>query len=264
MRLLLNNTVLAGSFRLWILSCALAGTILFADKTNADTLTVAVASNFAETLQLLATEFERNSSHRLRLVRGSSGRHFAQLINGAPFDVFFSADTERPGRLLDELGLPADRLHSYALGQLVVWGPGIESEQATQRKLETGDFASLAIANPRLAPYGQAALESLQSMGLWSALEDQPGKVVRGENVAQTFQFVATENAELGFVALSQVLSTDQAVYWRVPEQFYQPILQQLVVLRESAASLALIRFLESSQAQEIMLQAGYGLPVID
>ena|GEM_PF-83701 len=266
--LLYKKSADAGRCRSWALSCAFLCAFLCAllrpGIIKADTLTVAVASNFAETLQQLAAEFERNSSHQVRLVRGSSGRHFAQIINGAPFDLFLSADAERPRLLLEELQLPVERLHSYAMGKLVLWGTEFESAALTQRALESGKFNTLAMANPRLAPYGQAALESLQAMGIWNALENQAGRVVRGENVAQAFQFVATGNAELGFVALSQVLSSGERAYWLVPEQYYQPIVQQLIVLRENDASLALMRFLESDRAQEIIIHAGYGLSDID
>lgn len=228
---------------------------------TADTLTVAVASNFAETLEQLATEFERDSPHRLRLVRGSSGRHFAQIVNGAPFDLFFSADAERPRRLLSELGYSADRLYSYATGRLVLWGSELESAASAPQMLHSGAFDSIAIANPRLAPYGQAALESLEAMDLKRLLDERPGKVVRGENVAQAYQFVTSGNADLGFVALSQVLHAGASNYWIVPENYYQPILQQLLVLRESDASKELIRWLASDKARLIIEQAGYGLP---
>ena len=263
MSLLINNPAGTGICRTWTFSCALIG-VLLSGIIKADTLTVAVASNFAETLEQLVIEFERDSSHQVRLVRGSSGRHYAQIINGAPFDLFFSADAERPTRVLGELGLPADRLYSYALGKLVLWGSDLESAAAAQNQLESGNFETLAIANPRLAPYGQAALECLQAVGLGNLIERQPGLVVRGENVAQAYQFVATGNADLGFVALSQVLSASESVYWLVPEAFYQPIVQKLIVLRKTDASLALIRFLQSNQARQIIRQAGYDLPELN
>jgi len=247
----------------------LAGVILtilltsVAPLLRADTLTVAVASNFAETLEALVSEFERHSPHRITLVRGSSGRHYAQIINGAPFDLFFSADSERPEALRQALNLPSGRVRSYALGRLVLIGANSQPDAVLRERLKGNEFNVLAIANPRLAPYGQAAVETLQALGLWAALEKQPGRLVRGENVAQAYQFVATGNADLGFVALSQVLGTDIAAYWLIPDEFYAPIDQQLVILRDSEASLALVDFLTGEAASSIIAEAGYALPDI-
>lgn len=244
----------------WILS----GLLCFSEAATAATLTVAVASNFAETLEQLATEFEGQSSHRIVIARGSSGRHFAQILNGAPFDVFFSADAERPARLRRELGLPDENLRSYALGRLVLWGPGSEAAAAVRRRLESDSFNSLAIANPRLAPYGQAAAEALRALGIWNRLASQRGRLIRGENVAQAYQFVATGNADLGFVALSQVLSAEEGGFWELPQSLYQPIVQRLLVLQESTATQDLLQFLASDRARAIIRQAGYDVPPKD
>ncbi|MCP5346223.1 MAG: molybdate ABC transporter substrate-binding protein [Pseudomonadales bacterium] len=240
----------------------LAGMLLLsAPQSRADTLTVAVAANFAETLETLVAQFEKTSPHRVRLVRGSSGRHFAQIVNGAPFELFFSADASRPAELVARLGLPADRLRTYARGRLVLWGPGQGSAEQVEQSLRDGTFKTLAIANPRLAPYGQAAVETLQALGLGDLLENGTGRVVRGENVAQTYQYVATGNAELGFVAQSQVLAAGNSAWWLVPESLYQPIIQQLVVLQDSPAGRELLDFLATPQAAAQIEAAGYGLP---
>ncbi len=244
-----------------VISSFLVSCLLFSHAATAATLTVAVASNFAETLELLATEFEIQSTHELILVRGSSGRHFSQIINGAPYDVFFSADSDRPLRLQQRLELPPDRLYSYAHGKLVLWGAQDGSAIDAQRKLETDSFKTLAIANPRLAPYGRAAVESLQAMGIWTILDSERGRLVRGENIAQAYQFVATGNAEIGFVALSQVLSAGDDGYWVVPQALYRPIVQQLLILRDTAETRDLVQFLASDRARSIIRQSGYDLP---
>jgi molybdate transport system substrate-binding protein len=147
------------------------------------------------------------------------------------------------------------------VGKLVLWGPGSETAAAVRRKLESGSFNALAMANPRLAPYGQAAVESLRTMGLLNGLESRRGRLVRGENVAQAYQFVATGNADLGFVSLSQVRSAGEGHYWELPQSLYRPIVQQLLVLQESAATRALLQFLASDRARSIIRQAGYDIP---
>lgn len=233
----------------------------FTLPVRADTLTVAVASNFAETLATLAARFEQQSGHQIRIVRGSSGRHYAQIVNGAPFDLFFSADARRPGELVSRLALPNDRLQTYALGRLVVWALADKGGEAVQARLTALQFATLAMANPRLAPYGQAAEEALQALGLADRIAAGPIRLVRGENVAQAYQYVATGNAQLGFVALSQVLAAGGGAYWVVPEQLYQPIVQQLVLLRDSAAGRDFLTYLASPAARSLIESAGYGLP---
>ncbi len=244
-------------------ACLLAALLMLAlaPASRADTLTVAVAANFAETLDRLVVDFEKSSSHRVRVVRGSSGRHFAQIVNGAPFDLFFSADARRPAELVERLSLPASRLRSYALGRLVLWAPAAASSEVVERILKSRDFQTLAIANPRLAPYGQAAVETLQSLGLNEVLQPGVGQLVRGENVAQTYQFVATGNAQIGFVALSQVLAAGNRGYWLVPDSHYQPIVQQLVILRDTRAGRELLDFLATPAARSRIEEAGYGLP---
>jgi len=234
--------------------------LLFGNRVAAETITVAVAANFADTLEVLAAEFEQRSGHQVRLVRGSSGRHFAQIVAGAPFDLFLSADAERPLELIERLQLPADRVKTYANGRLVLWSSSDSSSEFLLNQLNSLDFRILAIANPRLAPYGQAAMEVLRALHLDEALDATSGRLVRGESVAQAFQYVATGNADLGFVALSQVLAAERGSYWLVPEELYQPIVQQLVILTERAPVAQLLSFLDSPPARQIIEEAGYRL----
>ena len=228
-------------------------------QIHADTLTVAVASNFAETLEAIAEEFERDQSHKLILVRGSSGRHFAQVVNGAPFDLFFSADSTRVQRLVTDGVVPKERVRPYAIGQLALWAPGMDLAANIEAKLKSIGFNRLSIANPRLAPYGQAANEVLESLGLTGVIEAQ--KIITGENVAQAFQFVASGNVEMGFVALSQVIVDRENQYWKVPQELYRPITQELAVIKESVASKAFLDYLDGTKARNIILQHGYRLP---
>ncbi len=226
---------------------------------RADTINVAVASNFATTMERVKQDFEAHSVHSISLIRGSSGRHFAQITNGAPFDLFLSADVERP-RQLELAGLVSrENRVGYAVGQLVLWGRGRGSRVTAQSLQDSSRINRIAIANPRLAPYGLAALETLRSLGLWTELET---KLVRGENVNQAFQFVYTGNAELGFVALSQVLAVpDSGSFWRVPAAYYQPIRQEMVLLSDSAAARELFDYLQSESMLSILQSMGYLKP---
>lgn len=228
-------------------------------KIQADTLTVAVAANFAETLESIVAGFEQAHPHSVVLVRGSSGRHYAQIVNGAPFDLFFSADSVRVQQLVvDQLVSPGQTM-TYAIGQLVLWSPASEPGTDIALQLQGARFKRLSMANPRLAPYGQAALEVLQGLDLTGVIKTQ--QIVRGVNVAQAYQFIATGNAELGFVALSQVVQEPLSQYWRVPQGLYTPIKQELAVLKDSIASKAFLDYLASSEARALILLQGYQLP---
>jgi molybdate transport system substrate-binding protein len=227
---------------------------------HADTLTVAVASNFAETFDEIADAFAAETGHSVRVVRGSSGRHFAQIVNGAPFDLFLSADSARPAELIEALQLPATRLHTYAFGRLALWAGGRDLPDDPIAALRAGQYAILAIANPRLAPYGQAALETLASLAI--DIQARPARqLVRGENIAQAYQFVFSGNADLGFVALSQVIQSPVTDYWIVPEELHAPIAQQLVILNDSPAVQALVAVLAGAKGRAMIQRDGYGLP---
>ena len=170
----------------------------------AETLNVAVASNFVAAMQHIKRAFEGNSAHELRIIRGSSGKHYAQITNGAPFDVFLSADQGRPRRLVEEGLAEESGLSTYALGQLALWSRKKDLELDRDYLSNTSNYRVIAIANPRLAPYGQAAAELFSSLGVESLVS---GRLVMGENIAQAFQFAFSGNADLGLVAYSQTES---------------------------------------------------------
>jgi molybdate transport system substrate-binding protein len=241
---------------LWALAAA-----AFTFPVAADEIRVAVASNFAGAAREIASRFEQESGHRVVIASGATGKHFAQITHGAPFEVFLAADAQRP-ELLESSGiaLPGSRF-TYAVGELVLWSPRPGYVDPDGRVLETGDFRHLAIANPKLAPYGRAAREVLMAAGLWEAL--QP-RLVRGENIAQAFQFVGSGNAQLGFVARAQVQRPGRATggsWWKVPQSLYAPIVQQAVLLVDDATARAFADFLRSAEARQIIRDFGYGLP---
>lgn len=237
---------------------------LLGGAAHAHTATVAVASNFAAAGEALARRFEAQSGHRLTLSFGATGKHYAQIVNGAPFDLFLAADVERPRRLEAEgHGVPGTR-RSYAVGRLALWSPDPGRVDAQGRVLVEGRFRHLAMANPRLAPYGRAARQVLEAAGLWEALQ---GRLVRGENIGQAYQFVASGNADLGFVAYAQVLRPDGRVegsVWLPPAQWYRPIEQQAILLRHGADNPAARDFLDyllGPAGQALIQRYGYAVP---
>ncbi len=240
---------------------------LFPRVSLADELRVAVASNFYSTIKVIAEQFElktTNSSgqqHKVILIPGSSGKHYAQIINGAPFDIFFSADTERARLLEQSERTESGTRFTYALGKLILWSSMDNYVDLKGEVLKSKDFRYLAIANPKLAPYGKAAEEVLKSLNIWT---DLGGRIVRGENIAQTFQFVSSGNAKLGFVAHSQIKSSDLSIsgsFWEVPQSIYRPIEQQAVLLRDSALAREFLSFVNSTESLSIIYESGYGLP---
>ena len=232
-------------------------------SVRADSVIVAVASNFVQTLDELSARFEQASGHDVVLVSGATGQLYAQIVNGAPYDVFLAADQERP-RLLAEAGLgePAT-LTTYALGHLALWSrdPTLVGPD-TLGRLNEIPFRWLALAEPKIAPYGAAAFEVIDKLGLESAIDD---RIVKGQNIAQTFAMVETRNAELGFVALAQAIAyRGAASYERVPDDLYTPVRQDLIILsraRENLAARAFVLFLESAEAARIIEALGYGHP---
>lgn len=232
---------------------------------DADEVRVAVAANFAQTLTALAEAFTAATGHRVLASTASTGKHYAQIRNGAPFEVFLAADAERPARLEAEgLSVPGTRF-TYAVGRLVLWSPRPGYVDADGAVLNQEAFRHLAIANPKTAPYGDAARQVLTHLGLWDSLQ---ARLVRGENVGQAFQFIASGNAELGFVALAQIQYPGSPVdgsRWLPPADWYAPLLQQAVLLprgRDHAAARALLAFLRGSPvARQIIEAHGYALP---
>jgi len=230
-------------------------------SSQAAEVTVAVASNFTGPMRKIAQNFEAETGHKVRLSLGSTGGFYAQIKNGGPFQVFLSADSETPIKLEKEgLGLPGSRF-TYAIGKLVLWSRQPELVDQQGSILKVGKFQKLAIANPKLAPYGSAAIETLHNLGLLNELRP---KFVQGENINQTFQFVETENAQIGFVAMSQILEQGKLVRgsaWVVPAHLYTPIQQDAILLSSgqgNPAALALMAYLKSPKAKSIMIDHGY------
>ena len=241
--------------RLWLLIPLLG----VAAESAADEITVAVATNFAGAMNALVERFEATSGHDVLVSSGSTGGHYAQIKNGAPFEAFFAADTERP-RLLEAEGLavPGSRF-LYAVGRVALWSARANYVDADGRVLEVGDFRHLAIANPELAPYGAAARDVLTARALWDRL--QP-RLAMGQDIGQAYGFVQTGNAELGFVAWAQLKQPGREIagsYWLVPESLHRPIEQEAVLLRDVPAARALLEFMKSSEAREIIRGYGYG-----
>jgi molybdate transport system substrate-binding protein len=236
-----------------------------ADETSAavEPLQIAVAANFQACLREIVADYTDQGGSPAVVIVGSTGRHFAQIRNGAPFDLFFAADEIRP-RLLEESGhaVPGSRF-TYAFGRLVLWAPDIESTSGTKATdvLATGAFDHLAIANPRLAPYGLAARQMLKSLGLWETLSD---RLVTGQTVGQAWQFVASGSAEAGLLAASQTASLeDSAGIYPVSDHLYESIVQQAVLLKRAAdnpAARDFLSFVKSPAAGALIRAAGYGI----
>lgn len=222
---------------------------------------VAVASNFTAPIREIAARFEKSSGCRVTLAFGSTGKHYAQIVNGAPFDVFFAADAERPRRLEVEGVAVAGSRFTYAVGRLALWSPAEGFVDPEGKVLAAGGYDHLAIANPRLAPYGAAAQEVLEALGLWEELQ---GRLVRGENISQAHQFVSSGSAALGFVALSQVRPPGEPAAgscWLIPPSLYRPIEQQAVLLNDMPAARAFLDFVRGGEAREIIRSYGYDIP---
>jgi molybdate transport system substrate-binding protein len=243
----------------------LAGLVLAVSSlsTQAAEVQVAVAANFTAPMQKIAAEFEKDTGHKALLAFGATGKFYAQIKNGAPFQVFLAADDKTPARLEAEGDTVPGSRFTYAIGTLVLWSaqPGMVDDQGDV--LKKGQFKHLAMTNPKTAPYGAAAVAVLTKMGLLDAIEP---KFVTGENVSQTYQFIATGNAELGFVALSQVMMDGKLTggsAWIVPSNLHQPIRQDAVVLasgKDQPAAKALVEYLKGDKAAAIIKSYGYAL----
>ncbi|WP_349741359.1 molybdate ABC transporter substrate-binding protein [Roseateles cavernae] len=238
--------------------------IVLLGRTHAAEVQVAVAANFSAPMQKIAQAFEQDTGHQARLAFGSTGKFYAQIRNGAPFQLLLAADDTTPARLVAEgLGL-ADSRFSYATGRLVLWSrqPGLVDAQGAVLR-NAGGFERIALADPKLAPYGAAAVQALGKLGLLEALTP---KFVQGESIAQTYQFIATENAVLGFVALSQVQVDGriaQGSAWLVPAELHEPIRQDALLLKAglgNPAAVALLQYLRGDKARAIIRAYGYEL----
>ncbi len=227
----------------------------------ADELRVAVASNFHAPMNDIAERFSASTGHPVLISAGATGKHYAQIVNGAPFDLFFAADAERPQRLEAEGHALAGSRFTYAVGRLVLWSPDPDLVEPGGAVLNSGEFRFLAIANPALAPYGSAARQVLEGLGAWDTLE---GRLVRGENIGQAYQFVRSGNADLGLVAASQLsgMKGDRpGSSWPVPGEMHGPIVQQAVVLRESGLARDFAAFVRSEPVLRLIEEYGYLRP---
>ena len=242
-------------------SALLGGVLAFTScVSRTETVGVAVAANFAQPAREIAELFDQATGYDTVLSFGSTGQLFAQITQDAPFEVFLAADRQAPVRTITAgLGIE-DSVFTYAIGRIVLFSVNLDLT-AGEDVLRRGSFARIAIANPVTAPYGMAALEVMESLGVYAALS---GKIVRGNNIAQTFQFVETGNAELGFVAGSQVAGRNTPSVWVVPDNLYSPILQDAVLLRrggENPGARAFVDFLKSAEAIRVIEKYGYQVP---
>lgn len=224
---------------------------------------VAVAANFAGPMKVLAADFEKATGHKAALASGATGKFYAQIQSGAPFDVFLAADDETPAKLDKEGACVPGSRFTYATGKLVLWSARPDLVDAKGEVLKSGQFAHIALAAPKLAPYGAAAVETMTRLGVLARLEP---KFVQGESIGQTFGFVSSGNAELGFVALSQVWENGKlksGSAWIVPAELHSPIRQDAVLLargKDNAAAVALMAFLKSDAAKAVIRSFGYDL----
>ena len=228
---------------------------------SAATVQVAVASNFMEPAKEIAAAFTAKTGHQATLSFGPSGQFYTQIIHGAPFEVFLSADKERPQQA-EKDGFSVNGMRfTYAVGRLTLYSARPGFVDANGKVLAHGDFEHLAIADPAIAPYGLAAVESLGKLGLYDRLKPE---IVQGSSIVQTFQFVQTGAAEVGFVALSQVINRTDGSRWVVPARLHSPIDQQAVLLKTGAnnpAAKAFMTFLKSQTARAIIRRYGYETP---
>jgi molybdate transport system substrate-binding protein len=241
------------SFGLFILAFVSLG----CSVAQAGTTHLAVAANFTEAAKEIVTVFKMKTGHDVVVSFGSSGQLVAQITQGAPFKIFLSADDERPKKLVDDGFAVADTRFTYAIGKLVLWSADARfvTGEAT---LRANAFAKIAIANPAAAPYGLAALDVLKALQIEATVRP---KIVMGQSIAQTFQFIETGNAELGFVALSQLAGYDKGSRWLVPQELYAPIRQDAVLLKTGMGdevSLSFLAFLRGPEARAIIEKFGY------
>lgn len=244
-----------------IMSFIAAALTVTSATARAGEVTVAVAANFAEPARDIAEAYTRSSGHKVTVSIGSSGAFAAQIMQRAPFEIFLSADADRPMQL-EKAGLtvPGSRV-TYAIGRLVLYSAHPDLADAGAETLRTARFGKLAIADPRLAPYGTAAMQTMTRLGLYSRLAP---RIVKGSSIAQTFQFTASGIADLGFVALSQVVTVKGGSRWLVPDRYHKPIAQQAVLLKTGArdpAAVGFMRFLKSATARGIITRYGYRAP---
>lgn len=229
---------------------------------SAAEISVAVAANFTDATRDIVPLFEKATGHKVKVSFGSTGKLYSQIENGAPFEVFLAADSKRPKKAeIEDLAVKGTRF-TYAMGKLALWSPEEKRFNDAEAYLKKASFAHVAIANPKTAPYGLAAQQVMEKLGVWETLQ---GKIVRGDSISQTFQFAASGNAAVGFVALSQVTAwkKTKGTTWNIPQSYYAPIEQQAVLLKSgesNPAARAFLDFLKGSKARKVISSYGYGV----
>jgi molybdate transport system substrate-binding protein len=232
-------------------------------SAQADEVQVAVAANFTAPIQAIAADFEKDTGHKLVTSFGATGQFYTQIKNGAPFEVFLSADDTTPGKLEKEGETVKGSRFTYAIGTLALWSAKEGYVDAKGEVLKMNEYKHLSIANPKTAPYGLAATQALAKQGLTDKVKD---KIVEGQNITQAFQFVSTGNAELGFVALSQIYKDGKVTSgsaWIVPAELHDPIKQDAVILnkgKDNPAAKALVDYLKGPKAAAVIQSYGYQL----
>lgn len=232
-------------------------------SVQADEVQVAVAANFTGPMQVISALFERDTGHKASLAFGATGKFYAQITNGAPFEILLSADDETPAKLVKEGYGVAGTPFTYAIGKLVLWSADPKLVDAKGAILKKGGFKHLSLANPKAAPYGAAGLQVMTKLGVADSIKPL---IVQGENISQTHQFISTGAAELGFVAYSQVIKNGQigsGSGWIVPANLYDPIRQDAVILakgKDKPAAIALMNYLKGEKAQAVIKSFGYEL----
>jgi len=246
-------------FRLLLAILILTPLVCNGANSNVE-LRIATAANFYPTLLKIKRSFEAITNHKLTIIRGSSGKLYAQIMQGAPYDIFFSADTARPDKLIKQgKTRDIDKNNTsliYALGRLVLWRPDADSSQQLREQLTKGDFKKLAIANPKTAPYGKASIQALKAMELY---EEVKPKLVFGENISQTLQFVQAGAAGLGLVARSYVIND---IHWEIDSYLHKPVNQKVVILKQTRhlnIAREFLQFIQSPAMQKIITMDGYG-----
>lgn len=237
---------------------------LMSSPVRAGEISVAVASNFAAPMARIAALFQKESGHTVKVSLGASGKLYAQIKGGAPFDAFLSADEELPRLLMQEGSAVGGSRFVYATGRLVLWSAQPDLVDEKGAVLTKGNFNTLAIANPRLSPYGVAAKETLGKLTMWNAIQE---KLRKGEDVTQTYQLAAAEKTDLAFIALAQVMrdgKVSEGSWWLVPPEMHHPLRQSAVLLsgaKDQEAAKAFLAYLKSKEARAVMLGFGYELP---
>ena len=247
--------------RLTIVAFLFAALGVVATPVLAEEITVAVAANFTDPAKEIAAAYEKSTGDKVTLSFGSSGQFYTQIANGAPFEVFLSADADRPTKAEQAHLAVAGTRYTYAIGRLVLWSATPGLVDAHGAVLRGTSFTKLAIADPLAAPYGLAAIETMKTLKVFDQIKP---KIVQGTSIAQAYQFVKTGNAELGFVALSQVINQPGGSRWLVPEADYDPIIQQAVLLNpgaNSAGARHFLAFLRGPAAKAIIRKYGYAIP---